>query len=145
MHGTMSLKYTCLLTPWNRVLLEQQTGSQVVKKFTEFYGTRRFITSFTRVRHLSLSWARSIQSMPPYLTSCRSLLISSSHLCLGLPSGLFPLGFTTKALYTPLLSLIRATCPTHLILLDFITWTILCEEYRSLSSSLCSFLHSPVT
>jgi len=40
---------------------------------------------------------------------------------------------------------IRATCPDHLILLDFITRTILGEEYRSLSSSLCSFLHSPVT
>ena len=40
---------------------------------------------------------------------------------------------------------IRTTCPTHLILLDFITRTILGEEYRSLSSSLCSFLHSPLT
>ena len=27
---------------------------------------------------------------------------------------------------------------------DLITWTILCEEYRSLSSSFCSFLHSPL-
>jgi hypothetical protein len=42
------------------------------------------------------------------------------------------------------LSPIRATCPTHLSL-DFITRTILGEEYRSLSSSLCSFLHSLVT
>ena len=32
-----------------------------------------------------------------------------------------------------------------IILLDFITRTILVEEYRSLSSSLCNFLHSPVT
>jgi len=32
-----------------------------------------------------------------------------------------------------------------LILLDVFTRTILGEEYRSLSSSLCSFLHSPVT
>ena len=40
---------------------------------------------------------------------------------------------------------IRATCPAHLIRLDFTTRTILGKEYRSFSSSLCSFLHSPVT
>ena len=34
--------------------------------------------------------------------------------------------------------------PPHSILLNFITWTILGERYRSLSSSLCSLLHSPV-
>jgi hypothetical protein len=37
---------------------------------------------------------------------------------------------------------IRATCPAHLILLDFITRTLVGEEYRSLSSSVWSFLHS---
>ena len=48
--------------------------------------------------------------------------------------------------YTPpLLSLLLALCPVHLILLNFITQTILGEEYRSWSSSLCSFLHSFVT
>ena len=38
----------------------------------------------------------------------------------------------------------RATCTDHLILLDFITRTIMGEEYRSLSPS-SSFLHFPVT
>ena len=45
----------------------------------------------------------------------------------------------------PLSSPTRATCPSHLILLDFITRTILGEEYKSFSPSLCNPLHSPVT
>ena len=48
-------------------------------------------------------------------------------------------------MYTHYLSPIRATRPTSLFHLDFITRTILGEQYRSLSSSLCNFLHSPVT
>jgi hypothetical protein len=40
---------------------------------------------------------------------------------------------------------IRATCPAHLIRLDSTTCKILGKEYSSFSSSLCSFLHSPVT
>ena len=134
-----------LLTPWCRILLEQLTGLQLVKKFPAFHGTRRFITALTSVRHLSLSWASPIQFIYPHTTSWRSILILSTHLRLGLPSGFLPTGFPTKTLYTPLSSPIRATCPAHHILLDFITRTILGEEYRSLSSSLCNLLHSPVT
>jgi hypothetical protein len=90
-------------------------------------------------------WATPIQSLHPHPTSWRSILILPSHLCLRLSSGLFPSGFTTKSLHTPLPSPRRATCPTNLILLDFITRTMLGKEYRPFSSTLCNFLHSPVT
>jgi len=89
---------TCLLTPWCRNLLEKLTGLQIVK-FTAFYGTRRFITALTSVRHLSLT--SPIQSIYPHPSSWRYILILSTHLRLGLPSDLFPSDFPTKTLYTP--------------------------------------------
>ena len=106
-----------LLTPWSRVLLEK-----LIKKFPAFYRTPKFITVLTSARHLSLSWANSIQSPQPLPTSWRSILILSSHLRLGLPNGSFPQVSPPK----PLPSSIRATCPANLILLDFITRTVLC-------------------
>ena len=103
---------TYLLTPWSRVLLEKLASLQLVKKFPAFYGTQRFLTAFTSARHLSLSWASPIQSSYPNPTSWRSILLSS-HLRLGLPSGLFPSVFPTSTLYTPLPSPIRATYYVH--------------------------------
>ena len=104
----------CILTPWCRVLLEKLSCLQLVKKFPAFHGTRRFITALTSVRHLSLSWASPIQSIYPHPTSWRYILILSTHLRLGLPSGLLS-GFPTKTLYTPFSSPIRTTCPAHLL------------------------------
>jgi len=69
----------------------------------------------------------------PHSTTWRSILILSSHLRLGLPSGLFPSSFPTKIMYMPRLSLISATCQANLILLDFITRTSLGKRNRSLS------------
>jgi len=85
-----------LLTPWCRALLEKLTGLQLVKKFPAFHGTRRFITAFTSLRHPSLSWASPIQSIYPHPTPWRSVLILSTHLRLGLPSGLFPSGLPSR-------------------------------------------------
>jgi len=90
---------TYLLTPRCRVLREKLTGLQLVKKFPAFHGTRMLITALTSVRHLSLSWASPIQSIYPHSNCWRCILIISTHLSLGLPSGLFSSGFPTKTLY----------------------------------------------
>ena len=132
---------TYWLTPWSRVLLDKSTGSKLVKKFPAFYGTRRFISSFASARYLSQSRSNSIQTISPHSTSWRSIITLTSRLSLGLPIGLFPSGFSTKTLYTLLLPPIDATCPAHLIPLDVVTRKILGKEHRTLSSSLCSFLH----
>jgi hypothetical protein len=57
----------------------------------------------------------------------------------------FPTGFPTNNLYAFLFSPILATWPAQPILLELIILIILCEEYKSRSSSLCIFLYSPVT
>jgi hypothetical protein len=62
------------------------------------------------------------QSSPcPHSSSRRSILILSSYLRLGLPSGFFSSGFCTKPLYLSFLPLIHATCRACLSLLDLIT------------------------
>ena len=101
-----------VLTPWCRVLLEKLTGLQLVKNF---HGTRRFITALTSVRHLSLSWASPIQSIYSHPTSWTSILILSTHLRLGLPSGLLHSGFPHQdPIHPPLLTHTRhMPSPTH--------------------------------
>ena len=84
-------------------------------------------------------------------TPCPSSYFVKIHLNIILPSTpespgrLFPSVFPTKTLYTPLLSphTRYMTRPSHI--LDFITRKILGDEYRTFSSSLCNFLHCPLT
>ena len=107
------MKRTYLLTAWSRVLLEKLTSSQSSQEIPSILLNPRFIIAFTTARHLSLSPARSIQSMPCYSTSWRSILILSSCLWLGLPGGLFPSGYPANTMQAPLLSPIHATSHAH--------------------------------
>ena len=111
------LLITYLLTPWSRILLEKLTGSQLIKKFCAFYGTWRFITIFTRAWHLSLFWARLIQSMP-----CQSHFLKT-HFNSTLPSAtqfskcFLSLRFPHQNPVCPSpLPSIRSTCSANLIL-----------------------------
>jgi hypothetical protein len=80
-------------------LLEEPPIVQLLKNFPAFYGTRRFITVLTEDLHWPLSSDRSTQSTPSHPISLRSILILTTHLWLGLPSGLFPSGFPTDILH----------------------------------------------
>jgi hypothetical protein len=77
--------------------------------------------------------------------SLQFILIPSSHLHLGLPSGIFPLGFHTKTLYTSLSSPMHTTCLVHFIHLDVICLMISGNQYKLWSSPSCKFFHSHVT
>ena len=118
---------------------------QSAKKLSFLHSTRLFVTVITTSCHFSLYRALWVQFTHCYSIYLKPILILSFHLCLGLPSHLFPSGFPTKSLYTNMFSSIRATCPTQPILLDLITRITFDDQYRSRSSSLSSLLSSSVT
>ena len=115
------------LPPWSKVLLEKLTGSQLGKTFAAFYGIRRFITAFTRVQHLSLSWARTVQSMFPPPSAWKSIFILMFLLCLGLPSDLLFQFSPPKHVYTSSVP-VRAKFFALLSLFDFIIQIIFGKE-----------------
>jgi hypothetical protein len=51
-----------VITPGNWVLTDKLTIPQLVKIVFAFYGTRRFITVFTKACYLFMSWAKTIHS-----------------------------------------------------------------------------------
>ena len=97
----------------------------------------------------SLSLSQNPATFPyPEPDRCPHFDFLKSHINIILPStpGSSELSLSLRFPYQNPVYLLpmRATWPTHLILLYFITRTIFGEEYRSVSFSLCSFLHSPV-
>jgi hypothetical protein len=117
-----------LLTPCSRVFLEKLTSLQLVKKFAAFYGTRRFITTFTSARHLSLSWASSIQSITTHPTSRIAIVTLFS-----IYSWVSPLtSFLRRPHEQPLYALHALPISFFSI---FVTRKILGEEYNELKHS----------
>ena len=80
---------------------------------------------------------------PPHPTSWISILILPPHLRLGYTSELFLSVFPNKTLYTSLISPMRPTWSAHLILLEFISRTIMGDEYRSLKEWFYAYAIKP--
>ena len=99
-----------------------------------------FISGPITAGYFSLSCARLTQSTPPIV----SVIILSSHLRLGLESDLSPQVSPHNSVRSSPLHM-HAWCFAHLIVLDVIIRLTLREDFTSRSSSLYSFLQSPVT
>ena len=132
---------TCLLT-----YSMEQTSSWEADRFSaskeipHILWNLRFITVFTSV---------PIQISPVHALPYHFLKIHFNIILLSTPGSSkwslslrFPQQNPVYA--SPLLFPIHATCPAYLTLIDLITQIIFGEEYKSSSSSLCSFLHFPV-
>ena len=87
-------------------------------------------------------WMLSTLSHPIYLSSTS---ISSFHLCIGPPSGLFPSCFPTISLYVFLFFCVHPTChmpcPSHPPSIHYPNNS---ELYKFWSFSLCNCIQSPV-
>ena len=124
---------------WSWVLAEKLRGPQIVKSCLISWNVKVHYCIHKSLQPVHiLVCISSVPALHP--TYLRSVLISS-HICQGLRSSLFLSCFPINTLYAPALSLIHATCPPHLFLLDLISRIIFGEEYRSWSSTSHSWPH----
>ena len=89
------------------------------------------------------NWFSASQEIPVHTTTFHFLKIQLNIILPSMPGSPKRSLFLRFPYQNPVYA--SPTCPTHLIILDFITQTILGKAYRSLSSSLCSFLYYPIT
>lgn len=113
---------------------------QLGKKSPTFFGIQNFTLLFTRASRLSHVLGHMTELH--FMSYIYMLLLLSSHLCLGLASGLFPSSFLIWTVHKVLASPIYATFPVSLILLNFITLKIFDEQNTVWSLSLHYFIQS---
>lgn len=104
------------------------------------FWTPNFIASFSCTQHLFLSWAISIQFIPTsnFVMIYRNIIIAFKLVSTKWSISLrYP--HQNPVYASPLHH--SAACSANVIRLDFITWKLFGEEYRWLTSTLCSFLH----
>jgi hypothetical protein len=100
---------TYVFISWPTVLLGKLTGFQPAKKCTALYGTLKFITAFTNVCHLSVSWASPIQPTHPHPETHLNIIFPSTP---GSPQFSLSLRFTHQNPTHASHLHIRATCPS---------------------------------
>jgi len=112
------------LTLRSRILIDKLSSS-ASQEIPCIVQNRRFITAFATARQQSPSSATLIESI--------LFVADPFQYCSPIKARIFPSGVPITKLYAPLLSPIRVTYPTHLILIYLIA-QIFGEEYRSWSS-----------
>ena len=149
MYNIAGVPISCLLTylltylriPWSKVLLEKLTVSKLVQKFPAFYGTSKV---HYRIYKCPPPVPTSSQLHPVHVPTSHFLKI---HLNIILPStpGPYKSPFSRRFPHrnpvyaSPLPHTSYMPRPSHS---RFYHPQKLGEKHRSLSSSLCSFLHS---
>ena len=133
---------TYLLTPWCRVLPEKLTfaASQEIPRISR--NSQAHYRTHKRPPSVSILG----QPNPVHIPTSHHLQIHPNIIHPSTPRSpqwSLSLRFPHQDPIHPLSSPIRATCPAHLILLDFITRTILGEEYKSFSSHSTNPPYSP--
>ena len=121
--------------------IQKQIVAQLVKKFSAFYKTRNFTESYPFL--LTVSQIYPLLTIPTH--TFKMYLILYSRLLLDFPSCLFPSGSRPKLCMQFCSPQLSVACRSHPIPLDSLTLITFVEDYISLSSSLCFFIHPPFT
>ena len=113
--------FTYLLTPWSIVFLEKPIGSAASKEIPRVLWNPKvhYRTHKCPPPLPILSQLHPVHTTPSHFLKIRLNIILPSKS--GSPQWSLSSGFPTRTLCTTIPSPITATCPAHLILLDFTT------------------------